>query len=110
MRPAPTRQPVLQVLALRFNATGTFQNMVSLADLKDVQQSTTSCTIHCMTTALLRRLPQEIRSLTSQREAADEMKTKIFRYDIICLLGYIFLFENICEENARFFCFVSAEN
>ena len=108
MRPAPTRQPVLQVLALKFNERGTFQNMV--ADLKDVQQSTTSCTIYCMTTALLRRLPQEIRLPTSQREAADKMKTKIFRYDIICLLGYIFLFENICEENARFFCFVSAEN
>ena len=58
--------PILQVRALRFNAMGTFQNMV--ADLKDVHQST-SRTIYCVTTALLRRLPQEIRLPTYQREA-----------------------------------------
>ena len=92
MRPAPTRhcRPFCKSLPL-----DSMPRALRYHDLKDVHQSTTSHTIYCVTTALLRRLPQEIHLPTSQEKPADEMKTKIFRYDITCLLGYIFLFENI---------------
>ena len=50
-----------------------------VADLKDVHQSITSPTIYCVTTALLRRLPQEIRLPTSEREAGRRDENEKFQ-------------------------------